>query len=149
MKDNALKDAKHSKTRVVYACKVAQGVKTEDEADLYFAPTFIINPPLDSDIMQNEIFGPIIPVVVHDFGSVDYSGGGARSDSEDKLLKRFNQKKLKEARVNACVDLINSVCESPLGLYVFGNDFQSVSSYVDSIVLRHDSSSTSTSNHDQ
>ena len=29
------------------------------------------------------------------------------------------------------MDLINSVCESPLGLYVFGNDFQSVDWLID------------------
>ena len=32
-----------------------------DEADCYIAPTVITNPSLDSKIMTDEIFGPILP----------------------------------------------------------------------------------------
>jgi len=34
-----------------------------DENDRYISPTIIRNPKLDSELMQDEIFGPIIPVV--------------------------------------------------------------------------------------
>lgn len=34
-----------------------------DEKDLYVAPTIISNPPLRSALMQEEIFGPILPVL--------------------------------------------------------------------------------------
>lgn len=33
-----------------------------DGSDLYIAPTVLGNPPLDSELMQEEIFGPILPV---------------------------------------------------------------------------------------
>lgn len=35
-----------------------------DEEDKYIAPTFIKEPPLDSGIMQEEIFGPVLPIFV-------------------------------------------------------------------------------------
>ncbi len=37
-----------------------------DEADLYVAPTLIDSPALDSPLMQQEIFGPLLPVLAYD-----------------------------------------------------------------------------------
>ena len=37
-----------------------------DEDDLYIAPTLIDEPPLDSKIMKNEIFGPLLPMLSFD-----------------------------------------------------------------------------------
>ncbi|SEQ96439.1 aldehyde dehydrogenase (NAD+) [Hyunsoonleella jejuensis] len=37
-----------------------------DENDNYFAPTLIDNPGLDSAVMQEEIFGPILPILTYD-----------------------------------------------------------------------------------
>lgn len=34
-----------------------------DAASRYMAPTVVLNPPLDSTLMQEEIFGPILPVI--------------------------------------------------------------------------------------
>jgi len=34
-----------------------------DEKELYIAPTLINNPSLDSEVMKDEIFGPILPVI--------------------------------------------------------------------------------------
>lgn len=34
-----------------------------DESELYVAPTVISNPPLDSMVMRDEIFGPVLPVL--------------------------------------------------------------------------------------
>lgn len=36
-----------------------------DEDELFIAPTVIINPSLQSELMQEEIFGPILPVLVY------------------------------------------------------------------------------------
>ena len=36
---------------------------THDRESKFFAPTVIINPDLDSPLMQEEIFGPILPVI--------------------------------------------------------------------------------------
>ncbi|MEI7851363.1 MAG: aldehyde dehydrogenase family protein [Kiritimatiellales bacterium] len=37
-----------------------------DPNDLYIAPTLIIDPPRDSAVMQEEIFGPLLPVLPYD-----------------------------------------------------------------------------------
>lgn len=34
-----------------------------DKTDLYFAPTLVNNPSLDSEVMKDEIFGPILPIL--------------------------------------------------------------------------------------
>jgi acyl-CoA reductase-like NAD-dependent aldehyde dehydrogenase len=33
------------------------------EADLYIAPTIVVEPRLDSPLMTEEIFGPILPII--------------------------------------------------------------------------------------
>lgn len=40
-----------------------------DANDLYISPTILVNTPLDSPVMQEEIFGPVLPVL--EVGSVD------------------------------------------------------------------------------
>lgn len=42
--------------------EVVEGGKTE-EADLFISPTILLNPTMDSPIMKEEIFGPILPVI--------------------------------------------------------------------------------------
>lgn len=37
-----------------------------DAEDLYIAPTLMIDPPRDSAVMQEEIFGPLLPVLPYD-----------------------------------------------------------------------------------
>lgn len=34
-----------------------------DEADLYISPTLVDHPPMDSPIMKEEIFGPLLPII--------------------------------------------------------------------------------------
>jgi aldehyde dehydrogenase (NAD+) len=34
-----------------------------DADDLYIAPTVLVDPPLDSPVMQEEVFGPILPII--------------------------------------------------------------------------------------
>ncbi|MFH1198066.1 MAG: aldehyde dehydrogenase family protein [bacterium] len=36
-----------------------------NEADLFISPTFILNPPMSSIIMQEEVFGPILPLITY------------------------------------------------------------------------------------
>jgi len=45
--------------------KVIYGGKT-DEKDLYISPTIIENPGLDSEVMKDEIFGPILPFITYE-----------------------------------------------------------------------------------
>lgn len=44
---------------------IAHGGET-DAADRYIAPTLIEDPDLDSPLMQEEIFGPLLPIVAYD-----------------------------------------------------------------------------------
>ncbi len=37
-----------------------------DDADRYLAPTLIVDPDLDAPIMQEEIFGPVLPIIAVD-----------------------------------------------------------------------------------
>src|SRR5690606_37789631 len=37
-----------------------------DEASLFLSPTVIVNPSLDSEVMKEEIFGPILPVISYE-----------------------------------------------------------------------------------
>ncbi|WP_340074106.1 aldehyde dehydrogenase [Leptobacterium sp. I13] len=37
-----------------------------DKEDLYIAPTIVDNPSLDSEVMKDEIFGPILPVIPYE-----------------------------------------------------------------------------------
>jgi acyl-CoA reductase-like NAD-dependent aldehyde dehydrogenase len=39
---------------------------TTDPEERYIAPTIITDPPMDGQLMQEEIFGPILPVVTYD-----------------------------------------------------------------------------------
>ena len=45
--------------------KIFHGGKIDREKK-YFEPTIIINPDLDSELMKNEIFGPILPLVTYE-----------------------------------------------------------------------------------
>ena len=39
---------------------------TVDVADRFVAPTIVLDPPLDSELMQEEIFGPVLPIITVD-----------------------------------------------------------------------------------
>lgn len=51
-------DAKQKNGQIIYGREV-------DEEDKFIAPTIIENVSLDSDIMKNEIFGPVLPVITY------------------------------------------------------------------------------------
>ncbi|VAI47532.1 unnamed protein product [Triticum turgidum subsp. durum] len=44
------------------ACSVVHGGSV-NEKTLTIEPTILLNPPLDSDIMTEEIFGPLLPII--------------------------------------------------------------------------------------
>src|SRR5690606_13264527 len=49
-----------------------------DSDELYISPTVVLNPSLSSEIMQDEIFGPVLPILVY------------QTESDiDVVLKRF------------------------------------------------------------
>lgn len=48
----------HKTTKVITG-----GSKLCDAAACYVAPTIIVNPPMDAQLMQEEIFGPILPII--------------------------------------------------------------------------------------
>ncbi|MGI4940735.1 MAG: aldehyde dehydrogenase family protein [Janthinobacterium lividum] len=50
---------------VAHGARLAFGGEI-DEADLTIHPTIVVNPPLDTRIMQEEIFGPVLPVIGYD-----------------------------------------------------------------------------------
>lgn len=39
----------------------------KDRDQLRIGPSLILNPPLDSDLMREEIFGPVLPILLYDF----------------------------------------------------------------------------------
>lgn len=49
-------------TTLLKGADVAIGGKTDPD-DLYIEPTILINVTADDPIMQDEIFGPILPIV--------------------------------------------------------------------------------------
>ncbi|KRX93651.1 Aldehyde dehydrogenase family 3 member B1 [Trichinella pseudospiralis] len=54
-------NAKHSIATLLQSCDILVGGRT-DEADLYVEPT-VVDAKLNDPILENEIFGPILPVV--------------------------------------------------------------------------------------
>ena len=67
-----LVNTKHfSRLSEMLQSSVAAGAKVEYggqsmEEDNYMAPTIVSNAPLDSPLMQEEIFGPILPIVTYE-----------------------------------------------------------------------------------
>ena len=69
----ALDDAKRRKAKVI---KLIDG-PAFDRASRKIAPHLVIDPPWDSELLQREIFGPILPVVAY--------------DSLEEVIQRINQ----------------------------------------------------------
>nr|XP_043632394.1 aldehyde dehydrogenase family 3 member F1-like isoform X2 [Erigeron canadensis] len=70
-----LLDEPHVKSSIVYG-------GSSNENDLYIEPTILVDPPLDSEIMTEEIFGPLLPIITYvadtlPFGGVGGSGFGS------------------------------------------------------------------------
>ncbi len=59
----------HGRLMGLLGCERRQTIVVGGEADLterYIAPTIVVDPDLDSDLMRQEIFGPILPVLAVD-----------------------------------------------------------------------------------
>ena len=57
-----------------------------DRADLYIAPTILVNVAPDSPVMQEEVFGPILPVLTYRtldeaFGRIAAAAAGSAQNS--------------------------------------------------------------------
>ncbi|KAF3439291.1 hypothetical protein FNV43_RR17567 [Rhamnella rubrinervis] len=69
-----------------------------DENQLLIAPTIILNPPEDSEIMKDEIFGPIMPILTVD--TIEDSFGVIKSRPKPLVAYLFtNNEQLKKSYV--------------------------------------------------
>jgi aldehyde dehydrogenase (NAD+) len=77
---------------------VVQGGQ-RDRDRLYFAPTVLVEVPEDAPVLQEEIFGPILPVLEYD--TLDEALGRLRGRAEPLALYVFTGDRSTEARVLA------------------------------------------------
>ena len=68
-----------------------------DEADLYIAPTILTGVPLSAPVMQEEIFGPILPVLA--FDSIEEVFSGLRNRPAPLAIYLFSTDRALQARV--------------------------------------------------
>jgi aldehyde dehydrogenase (NAD+) len=85
-----------------------------DASQRFIEPTLIDNPPLDSPVMTEEIFGPVFPVITIDdegaiLGQPDNTGSSASGPSASGSFKQ------------CVIDFITSR-EKPLAFYYFGKE---------------------------
>jgi acyl-CoA reductase-like NAD-dependent aldehyde dehydrogenase len=86
----------------------AQGINT-DKASRYIAPSIVENPPLDSVIMKEEVFGPILPVIT--YNTIDEAISYVNDREKPLVLYIFSRNKKVQEKVlnetssgNACVN---------------------------------------------
>ena len=87
---------------------------TTDASQRFIEPTLIDNPPLDSPVMTEEIFGPVFPVITIDdegaiLGQPNNTGSSASGPSASGSFKQ------------CVIDFITSR-EKPLAFYYFGKE---------------------------
>ena len=68
-----------------------------DAAERYIAPTLIDAPPLDSPIMQEEIFGPLLPIL--EYGTLDEAIAFVNARPKPLALYFFCQRQAHQERV--------------------------------------------------
>ncbi|KAJ3359393.1 Aldehyde dehydrogenase [Allomyces javanicus] len=95
----------------VHGHVVIGGLKAADRATRYIPPTVVADVTLDSVLMRDELFGPILPIVPIDDEAPEWAracfSDGARADS---------------TMVQAAAILRTKLRESPLALYVFSRN---------------------------
>ncbi|MCB0519298.1 MAG: aldehyde dehydrogenase family protein [Lewinellaceae bacterium] len=98
--------------------KVAAGGKTDDR-ELYIEPTVLTNVNLESDIMQEEIFGPLLPVIpFHDLQEpIDFINAGERP----LTLSIFSKNKKNIERVIS-VTRAGGTCINHAQLHFYNHD---------------------------
>ena len=77
-------------TSYLVADKIITGGETADD-ELYIAPTMMNNISWDDDVMQEEIFGPILPIV--SFNDIEEAASAIRSRSKPLALYLFSTDK--------------------------------------------------------
>lgn len=71
--------------------QIALGGKTNAE-ERYIEPTILINVKRSDPVMQEEIFGPILPIVTVDnaFDAIQFINAGWVNDKKMKLTEKFS-----------------------------------------------------------
>mmetsp|Transcript_44615 Transcript_44615/g.108145 ORF Transcript_44615/g.108145 Transcript_44615/m.108145 type:complete len:648 (+) Transcript_44615:214-2157(+) len=121
-----------SKTKIVVG-----GSDQCDVDEKYIVPTVVIDPPLDSRMIQEEIFGPIFPIVTYKtreeaIDIVNNNVVGRKTNNDD------NDSNKKKTVVSSYSDSIMQRLKKqhqpqiPLYLYVFCTDDNVFRSYIDS-----------------
>ena len=77
-------------TKLIDSSKVIVGGNT-DESDLYIAPTVLDNVSFDDEVMQEEIFGPILPII--EFDSLDWAIKMVKNNQKPLALYIFSSNK--------------------------------------------------------
>ena len=77
-------------TKLIDSSKVIVGGNT-DESDLYIAPTVLDNVSFDDEVMQEEIFGPILPII--EFDSLDWAIKMVKNNPKPLALYIFSSNK--------------------------------------------------------
>ena len=85
-----------------------------DASQRFIEPTLIDNPPLDSPVMTEEIFGPVFPVItIDDQGNI--IGQSDKSGS-------FRSESFRSGSFKQCVIDFVTTREKPLAFYYFGKE---------------------------
>uniref|UniRef100_A0A6M2FA47 Aldehyde dehydrogenase n=1 Tax=Populus davidiana TaxID=266767 RepID=A0A6M2FA47_9ROSI len=94
-----------------------------DEETMYIEPTILLNPPLDSQIMTEEIFGPLLPIItlnnIHD--SIEFISSRPKplviyAFTRDETFKKQILSKTSSGSVTFNDTLLQFVCDSlPFG----------------------------------
>jgi aldehyde dehydrogenase (NAD+) len=86
----------------------AKGINT-DKAEKYIEPSIVLDPPADSAIMKEEIFGPIMPVIT--YNTIEEAIDHVNSREKPLILYVFSKNKKIQEKVlnetssgNACIN---------------------------------------------
>ncbi|KAF9678245.1 hypothetical protein SADUNF_Sadunf07G0014900 [Salix dunnii] len=94
-----------------------------DEEKMYIEPTILLNPPLDSQIMTEEIFGPLLPIITLDdiYESIDFISSRPKplaiyAFTRDETFKKQILSKTSSGSVTFNDTLLQFLCDSlPFG----------------------------------
>ena len=129
-----------SSTTSSVSTKIVVGRSDQCDVDeKYIVPTVVVNPPQDSRMMQEEIFGPIFPIVTYRtreeaINIVNSNACKARKiDNDDSTIKTAKFEAL-SSHSDSIMQRLQKQQQSqiPLYLYVFCTDDKVFRSYMDS-----------------
>ena len=90
-----------------------------DAGDLYLSPTILTGVPADAPVMQEEIFGPILPVL--EFGALDEALALLRERSTPLALYLFTRDRESQQRVLR-ETRSGGICLNDTVMHIIGND---------------------------